>query len=277
MINKIYQGSCFELIKELPDNYIDLIITSPPYADIKSYGKKVNVIHPDNYVEWILPLFQESYRVLKPSGSFIFNIDDKCVKKQRHPYVLDLILNVINRTELSLYDYYFWYKKSYKPNGNSKRLNHVTEWLIHFCKNINKIKWNMDNVRESYAKSTLSRIKRPIKKYSTNKDGIKISESKNRKLNKKGKIPKNIFTFHSNQIEKGNKHPAPFNKELPIWFIKALTDENDIVLDPFIGSGTTAIASIELNRKWIGFELNKKYIEMADKRIKNLTGFSNFF
>ena len=278
MLNKIHKGSCFYLIKKLPDNYIDLIITSPPYADTKFYGEKVNVFHPDNYVSWIINLFQSSYRVLKNSGSFIFNIDDKCVNKLRHPYIFDLILSVINYTDLKLYDYYFWYKKSHLPNGNSKRLNHSTEWILHFCKDQNKIKWNMDEVREPYAQSSLNRIKTPIKDYKIDKNGIKIgSEQKQKKLNKKGKIPNNIFRFQNNQVERGNKHPAPFNKELPIWFIKALTDENDIVLDPFMGSGTTAIAAIELKRNWIGFEINSEYIKLAEQKIKNLTGVERFF
>ncbi len=278
MLNKIHNGSCFELIKQIPDNYIDLIITSPPYANIKSYGKDINVLHPDNYVGWILNLFESSYRVLKPSGSFILNIDDKCINKLRHPYIFDLILSVIKFTNLKLYDYYFWHKKSYLPNGNKKRLNHSTEWILHFCKDQNQIKWNMDNVREQYKESSLKRIKSTIKNYKTDKNGIKISiDQKQKKLNQKGKIPDNVFKFNTNQTERGNKHPAPFNKELPTWFIKALTDEGDVVLDPFMGSGTTAIAAIEQNRNWIGFELNNEYIKLAQKRIKNKIGVNDFF
>ena len=74
--NCIIEGDCFKLIKTLPDNEIDLIVTSPPYANTKSYGKIINVLHPDKYVEWIMPLFKEMMRVIKPSGSIIFNIDD---------------------------------------------------------------------------------------------------------------------------------------------------------------------------------------------------------
>ena len=278
MINEIIQGDCFEMIKKLPDNYIDLLVTSPPYSDTKSYGDGVNVLHPDNYVNWLMPLFYESQRFLKDSGSIIFNIDDKCIKKSRHTYVFELILEIKKQTSLKFYDYYFWYKKAHLPNGNKKRLNHSTEWLLHFCKDVNKIKWNMDNVREPYAKSSLNRIKSPIKSYKVNDKGIKIGgEQKQKKLNKKGKVPNNIFRFQNNQVEKGNKHPAPYNKELPLWFIKALTDENDIILDTFMGSGTTAIASIDLKRNYIGFELNKEYIKIAEKRIKKYTNTDLFF
>ena len=70
-------GDCFDLIKNQPDNSVDLILTSPPYSDIVNYGKDVSTKKPEDYVDWIIPLFKEVYRVLKPSGSFILNINDK--------------------------------------------------------------------------------------------------------------------------------------------------------------------------------------------------------
>ena len=73
---KILEGDSLDVLKTLSDNSVDLIVTSPPYANTKSYGKIINVLHPDKYVEWIMPLFKEMMRVIKPSGSIIFNIDD---------------------------------------------------------------------------------------------------------------------------------------------------------------------------------------------------------
>jgi len=267
-LNKVYTGDSFELIKQVDDDSIDLIVTSPPYADTKSYGKKINVLHPDKYVGWITPLFVEMNRTLKPTGSIIWNIDDKCHKKLRHTFVFDLIHHLTHHTDVKLYDYYIWSKKSFLPNGGQKRLNHVTEWILHFVKDQNQVKFNMDEVREPYAKSTIKRCKKGIADYSVNEDGIKNSNPGIRNLNKKGKTPSNLFWFNTNATTKGNKHPAPFNKEIPLWFIKALTDENDVVLDPFMGSGTTAKAAIELNRQWLGFELNEEYIKMIEERIK---------
>jgi site-specific DNA-methyltransferase (adenine-specific) len=276
--NTIYQGSCFDLMDMLDENSIDLIVTSPPYADIKSYGKKVNeesVFHVDHYVDWILPLFDKMFRVLKPSGSLIFNIDDKCHKKLRHFYIFDLISRISMESQMKMYDYYIWHKKACLPSSSPKRLNHMTEFIFHFVKNENLTKWNMDNVREEYAASSVNRCKTDIKSYTTNEDGVKTGTPSKNKLNGKGKVPSNVFRFNNNQVERGNKHPAPFNKEIPIWFIKALTNDGDLILDPFMGSGTTAMASIEMNRDWIGFELNQVYIDMAAERIGNITKESN--
>lgn len=274
----IIEGNCFELLDTLPESSIDLVVTSPPYADIKSYGKNVNevsVFHVDNYVDWIMPIFNKVFRVLKPSGSFIFNIDDKCHKKQRHPYIFDMISRVSRESDIMMYDYYIWHKKAAIPSGGKKRLNHMTEFIFHFVKNKNEVKWNMDGVREEYAQTSINRCKTDIKTYITDENGIKTGVPKTNKLNEKGKVPSNVFRFNNNQVERGNKHPAPFNREIPLWFIKALTDEGDIVLDPFMGSGTTAIASIELNRRWIGFELNPEYINIAKDRLTSLDNKKN--
>lgn len=268
-VNKIYEGDCFDLIKKLDENSIDLIVTSPPYSDVKSYGKKINVFHPDNYADWFLPLFFDMYSVIKDTGSIIINIDDRCYKKLRHPYVFDLILKVIEKTNLKLYDYYFWLKPTAMPMCGPKRVNHYTEWLLHFVKDENKVKWNMDDVRVPYKESSISRANYTVNNYITDENGIKKKDDKwKHALNPKGAIPTNVLSFNIGSSVKGNDHPAPFLPELPSWFIKALTDKNDIVLDPFIGSGTTAIASIELERQWIGFELNPAYIEMAESNIQ---------
>jgi site-specific DNA-methyltransferase (adenine-specific) len=267
IVNNIMVGDCFNQIKYIKDNTIDLIVTSPPYADIKSYGKKGNVFHPDNYNEWILPLFHEMYRVLKSTGSIIFNIGDKAMKKKRHTFALDLPGKVIRETDLRFYDRYFWHKKTL-PNSNQKRLNNFTEFIYHFVKDETDIKFNMDDVREDYSEASKKRFKTPINLYKEINTGEKeIYRKKLVKINPKGKIPDGMFTFSTNSNTKGNKHPAPFSLELPSWFIKALTDKDDIVLDPFMGSGTTAEAAILMNRYWIGIEQNEVYISMIKERI----------
>jgi len=276
-LNKVIQGNCFELIFLLPCNSIDLIVTSPPYADLKSYGKKVNILHPDYYNEWLMPLMVMAGSVLKPSGSFIINIGDRAINKQRHVYALEFPGKVIKETDLKLYDRYFWHKPGI-PNGSKKRLNNFTEFIYHFVIDENKVKWNMDNVREEYTQSSLTRIKSKIPQYKTMDDGTKVLvDKKMQSLNPKGKTPDGLFKFLSNSSMKGNKHPAPFSVELPSWFIKALTNEGDTVLDPFMGSGTTAEAAIRLKRNWIGFELNPVYVDMTNKRVNELTKTNVFF
>jgi site-specific DNA-methyltransferase (adenine-specific) len=274
--NKIIYGDCFDLIKDIPDNYIDLIVTSPPYADIKSYGKNVNVLHPDRYNDWLMPLMVELYRVLKPTGSFIINIGDKVVKKIRHIYVFEFPVRVTRETNLLLYDRYFWSRNGI-PNGNRKRLNNFIEFIFHFVKDVDRVKFNIDSVREKYKDSSFRRMKSSMNFYKIDENGVKVLDhQKKKKLNPNGKRPDGLFEFSTNSKMRGNKHPAPFHTDLPEWFIKALTDEGDIVLDPFIGSGSTARAAIKTNRRWIGFENNKAYIDMAYQYINDdFPGFEN--
>jgi len=268
----IISGDAFELIKDVPECSIDLVITSPPYADVKSYGDEVNVFRPDRYNDWLLPLFDEIWRVLKPSGSFILNIDDKCVNRKRHTYVLDIPGRAENETILNFYDYYIWDKTGFvEPSGGQKRLNHNTELLYHFCKDTEKIKWRMDRIREPYTETTYQRATSPIAKYAVDRNGErKVVDLKMRKLNPHGKIPGNIVRFPTNRVSKEtcfHSHPATYNVKIPQWFIKALTDPGDTVLDPFMGSGTTAVAAISLGRKYLGFEINETYVIEMKRRI----------
>lgn len=272
-INKVIQGDCFKLIEALEDNSIDLVITSPPYADVVNYGKGVDIYHPDNYVVWILPLFNEIHRILKPSGSFILNINDRIVKKQRHTYVFELVYRAVKESNLKLYDRYFWVKKNAQPNCNSKRLSNSTEYLFHFCKNVDLIKWNMDAVREPYNENTLIRGQYPVAstQFKVDESGIPLARSKRmRKAHEKGKIPSNVFQFPTAASIKDKKHPAVFHIDLPTWFIKALTDEGDLILDPMCGTATTCAAAKQLSRDYIGIEINSTYHKMAVERINSV-------
>jgi DNA modification methylase len=94
-VNETHIGDCMDLSKELPDDYIDLVVTSPPYADTVSYGKGINVFSPENYPDWILPLFVESNRFLKPTGSFILNINDKLDKGEGSIYVMETVIKIV--------------------------------------------------------------------------------------------------------------------------------------------------------------------------------------
>jgi len=270
MTIRLITGDTREVIKYIEENSIDLIITSPPYADVKSYGKKVNIFHPNQYVDWLLPFFDEFYRVLKPSGNFILNIDDRCYRKKRHIYVFDLVVRAERETKLLFYDYYIWYKRGgVLPNGGPKRLNHNTEFLLHFVKEINNFKFYMDRVREEYDEITKKRVKSSVKSYSVDKNGVRIVRDERMwKLNPKGKTPNNVFLFPTNADNRKWKHPAPFHTSLPEWFIRALTDEGDTVLDPFVGSGTTAEVSVRMKRNFIGIDKNLEYIKMSKERLE---------
>lgn len=280
-LNKIYFGDTLELLDNIDDNSIDLVITSPPYADTIFYGDEVENKTLLEYPEWFAEIGKKIKRVLKPSGSFILNINDRVEKKERSLYAFKTVIALKEISGLKFHDTYIWAKQSGLPTGNKKRLNDKFEYIFHFVKDTSLNKCNMDIVREPYAKNTLGRIYRPdgtIKEVGIN-DGVdsngKIkNKSKKLNLNPLGKIPTNVFTFQTAGVLRGenyvgSEHPAAFHPDLPKWFITWLTDENDVVLDPFIGSGTVAEVCIETKRNYLGIELNKNYEDIIMKRIEN--------
>jgi DNA modification methylase len=266
----ILQGDCFELIKDLPDNSVDLVITSPPYADIVNYGKDISIKKPKDYCDWLLPLFNEIHRVLKPSGSFILNINDNCSNGLRNPFIYELIYRSQKETKLKFYDTYIWHKMNGIPNGSNKRFRNTTEFIFHFVKNQKELKFHMDRVLREPADETKKR-----RKYVWNiKDHGKIVDGERgdkREYNAE-RLPElvrpdNVFRFPTAGLARDNtiRHPAPYHKQLPEYFINLLTDEGDTILDVFAGIGTTGLVCN--NRTFIGFELNEKYCEFGNKRI----------
>ena len=273
MSYNILEGDCFELIKNQPDNSVDLVITSPPYSDIVNYGKNVSTKKPDDYVDWILPLFKEIYRVLKPSGSFILNINDKCEGGYRSTYIYDLISRNNRETKLKLYDTYIWHKRNGIPNGSQKRFRNTTEFIFHFCKDAKQIKFYMDRVLQEPKESTSDRYKYDLDNGQGEViDGVRVKVKRDKKIETDKVRPENVVRFSTAAASRDNtiKHPAPYHKDLPLYYINLLTDEDDIVLDPFSGIATTGIACKELNRKYIGYELNKTYSDFSIKRLDGI-------
>ncbi len=273
-LNKVHLGDCMELSKYLPDDSVDLIVTSPPYANTVNYGEDiqtgVETFNPENYVDWFLPLFYEAQRFLKPTGSFILNINDKATNGERSIYVFELVTRIVKETGLKLFDRYIWYKKSALPMPGDKRLNDRIEYIFHFVKDTKKFKTNTDRIRVPYEEISLKRFKSRVHGNDiVLPDGRTIlSQRGSSKPHPLGAKPITVFGFDTGSALRGLQHPAPFHPELPEFFIKWLTDEEDIVLDPFMGGGTTALASKRLNRKYIGFEIHEEYIKMTEERLK---------
>ena len=269
-LNKTYLGDCMILAKKLPDNFIDLIVTSPPYADTVSYGKIVEIFNPEEYVNWFLELFKEAKRFLKDTGSFILNINDRATNGERNIYVYELVTRIVKETGLKLFDRYIWFKKSALPMPGDKRLNDRIEYIFHFVKNSKKFKTYTERVRVPYKEVSLKRFKNKVHGNDIIlSDGRTIlSQRGSSNPHPKGAKPITVFRFDTGSALRGLQHPAPFHPQLPEFFIKWLTDKNDVVLDPFMGGGTTALASIKLNRKYLGFEINPEYIKMTEERLK---------
>lgn len=269
-LNKTHLGDVMILAKKLPDNSVDLVVTSPPYADTVSYGENVETLSPEKYVDWFLGLFKESKRFLKDTGSFILNINDKANNGERSTYVFELVHRIVKETGLKLFDRYIWFKKSALPMTGDKRLNDRIEYIFHFVKDTKKFKANTDRIREPYAEISLKRFKSKVHGNDlVDESGMtELSQRGSSKPHPLGKKPITVFRFDTCSALRGLKHPAPFHPQLPEFFINWLTDEKDIILDPFMGGGTTAITALKLNRNFLGFEINPEYIQMTEDRIK---------
>ena len=275
--NIIINKDCIEGMKELPENSINLVVTSPPYSDVLYYGESVKTFSSDKYIPWITEVAKEIQRILTPDGSFIFNIGNKTDNGTRSLYVMETVLAFVREGKLELHDEYFWLKNA-MPNGNERRLHNEVEYIYHFVKTPNRFKCNMDDVREQYSdhhKNAMNKKQRMNSNKIVRKDGTSYQPPKRvrKELNPLGKIPNNIFHFPTAATDRHKgvtvKHPAPFHRKLPEWYIRWLTDPGDIVLDPFMGSGTTAEAAIALNRNYLGFEINQTYLDLAEYKIQH--------
>ena len=260
---KLYLGDCREELKKIPDNSVDLIVTSPPYADQRksTYGG-VNV---KEYVKWFLPISAELLRVLKPTGTFILNIKEKVVAGERSTYVMELILEMRKQGWLWTEEF-IWHKKNCFPGKWSNRFRDAWERLLQFNK---EKKFNMyqDAVKVpigDWAKGRLKNLSETDKIRDNAKNGSGFGKNVSNWVGKETVYPTNVVHLAT---ECNNKnHSAAFPKELPEWFIKLFTQENDTVLDPFMGSGTTIEVANKMNRNSIGIEIVPEYYEEIKKQ-----------
>ena len=267
--DKIYLGDCAEILKRIPSNSINLIVTSPPYADNRksTYGG----VPIKTYVKWFLPISLELKRVLHPTGSFILNIKERAVDGERQTYVIELILEMKKQGWLWTEEY-IWHKKNCYPGKWSNRFRDAWERCLQFNKQ-KKFKMFQEEVMVPMGKwknKRLSRLSETDKVRDVSKVGSGFGKNVSNWLGKELVYPTNVLHLATECSNK--QHSAAFPVDLPEWFIKLFTDSGDVVLDPFIGSGTTAIAALELGRHYIGIEKMEEYYKIALKRIEGFYG-----
>lgn len=264
MTSKIFLGDSKDQLKKIADNSIDLIVTSPPYADQRksTYGG----IHPDKYVEWFMPISEELLRVLKPTGTFILNIKEKVVDGERSTYVMELILAMKKQGWLWTEEF-IWHKKNSYPGKWPNRFRDSWERLLQFNKT-KKFNMYQEEVMVpigNWAKSRLKNLSETDKQRDNSKVGSGFGKNISNWLERDKAYPTNVLHLAT---ECNNKnHSAAFPEELPEWFIKLFTKENDLVLDPFAGSGTTLFVSKRMRRNSIGIEIMKEYYETIAEKV----------
>lgn len=253
-------GDSLEKLSSIKNNSVDLIFTSPPYADQRknTYGG----INPDNYVDWFLPISKQLHRVLKQNGTFILNIKEKVNKGERLTYVLYLILEMRKQGWIWTEEF-IWHKKNSFPGKWPNRFRDSWERLLQFnkAKKFNMYQNEVMVETGDWAKRRLKNLSETDRIRDNSKAGSLFGKNVSNWVGRDKAYPTNVL--HLPTVCHNKKHSAAFPESLPEWFIKLFTKEDDIVLDPFMGSGTTLSASRRLNRKSIGIDKEEKYCQMA--------------
>lgn len=244
-----YPGDCLDFLKQIPDNSIQLIITSPPYNIGKEYEKKMDI---KEYVSQQSQVIEECIRALKDEGSICWEIGNYVDNGEIIP--LDILLyDCFKINGLKLRNRIIWHFGHGLHCSN--RFSGRYETILWFTK-ANKYTFNLDNVRIPQKYPGKKHFKGPnVGKYSSNP---------------KGKNPSDVWDIpnvKSNHVEK-TCHPCQFPIALVQRLVLALSNEQDIVFDPFLGVGSTALAGIINKRKVIASEIVKKYYDIACERAK---------
>jgi site-specific DNA-methyltransferase (adenine-specific) len=261
----LYLGDSKKELKKLPDNSVDLIVTSPPYADQRksTYGG----IHADKYVEWFLPISEQLLRVLKPTGTFVLNIKEKVVEGERSTYVMELILAMRKQGWLWTEEF-IWHKKNSYPGKWPNRFRDSWERLLQFNKDRHFAMYQEEVMvpMGDWAKTRLKKLSDTDKTRDNSKVGSGFGKNISNWIDRDKAYPTNVLHLAT---ECNNKnHSAAFPQELPEWFIKLFTKENDTVLDPFMGSGTTLSVANRMKRNSIGIEIVPEYYKMVRDQLK---------
>lgn len=259
-IDEIHHMDCRQGLELLPDHSVNLIVTSPPYADSRksTYGG----VHPDGYVAWFMPIAAELRRVLHPQGTFILNIKEKVVAGERHPYVLELIMALREQGWLWTEEF-MWHKKNCYPGKWPNRFRDSWERCLQFNRQ-RRFYMDQDAVRVPMGDWAAARL-RNLSSTDQRRDDSRVGSGFGKRVaNWVGRsmaYPTNVLHLAT---ETGNrKHSAAFPRALPDWFIRLFSRPGDVVLDPFMGAGTTALAAQDSKRHYLGFELNGEYCELA--------------
>lgn len=268
---KIFNKSSKDM-SELENESIDMILTSPPYYSKRNYGNKDQIgleNTVDNYLESLMKVFDECYRVLSNKGSCWVVIGDSyidgCLNSIPHRFAIKMMKSRwIQRNCI------VWHKTNPKPESIKTRLGTSNEFMFFFTKKKNNYFFDVDSIRIPYKQKDPNEVKSPRHH---NIEG-KFQRHTSILQNTKGKIPLDFIEHskHSKPIGKrlginDIEHIAVYPKELCYLPIRCGSKKYDTVLDPFSGSGTTGIVSIELERNFIGYELNKSFVELSHRRI----------
>ncbi len=248
-INKIYNENCINTMEKLPPESIDMVLTSPPYDDLRNY----------NGFEFpIKTIIEELFRILKQGGVVIWVVGDKTEKGSETGTSFKQAL-LFKDAGFNIHDTMIYYKNNPMPT-TGKRYHQHFEYMFAFSKGAPK---TFNPITEPTKYNGLANMKNRGKEGTLNYK--KVERTKEKKVG-------NVFFYSvgggiSTKDKIAYQHPAIFPEKLAYDQILTWSNEEDLIYDPFMGSGTTAKIAQILNRKWLGSEISKKYTEIANKRL----------
>ena len=298
MINKILQGNNLETLKSIPDNYVNCCITSPPYYGLRNYNAENQIgleETPEMYIEKLLNVFNEVKRILRPDGTLWVNIGDSYAGsgqgfggKQEGKYGVEKHKSIVKSVigckpkdligipwmlafALRANGWYLrqdiiWNKPNPMPEGVTDRCTKAHEYIFLLSKSP-KYYFNNDIIKEPAIYAFDNRGERGDNRRGTECNSMNGATGEYR--NKR-----DVWTVTTESL--GVEHFAVYPQKLILPCVLCACPENGIILDPFMGSGTTAVVAIKNLRNYIGCELNPDYIKIAEKRIENEKGLFSF-
>ncbi|MBX6360544.1 MAG: site-specific DNA-methyltransferase [Acidobacterium ailaaui] len=264
-LNRIYQMDCIDGMRLLPDNSVDLTVTSPPYDNLRTYN---------GYSFDFENVAKELYRVTKPGGVVVWVVADETKDFCESMTSFKQALYFVEKCGFKLLDTMIYYKKNYAPAYPTlRRYANQFEYMFVFVKGKKPKTFNPIQIEKK--ETTIKRQQNSKGSTSTfrQKDGtLKKTEINNQKTKK---IASNVWQYSTgagnSTIDKiAFQHPAIFPELLVQDHIISWSNLGEIVLDPFIGSGTTAKMALLNNRNFIGFEISEEYVRIANQRLENV-------
>lgn len=251
-IDKIYQGDCLAVLKTFEDNLIDLTVTSPPYDNLRTYGGVID--------GWSFEKFQgiarELYRVTKEGGVVVWVVADATIKGSETGTSFKQALYFME-CGFNLHDTMIWEKTGMLPTQD--RYYNIFEYMFVLSKGRPKT-MNFICDHKTTAGGRVQKKDACINKGAQkNGAGTFVRNEYSRRTN--------LWRISIGKNKETQGHPAPFPEALANDHILSWSNEGDVVLDPFMGSGTTGIVANKLGRHYVGIELNPEYVEMARRRI----------
>ncbi len=288
-----YLADSLQVFKDVPDNSINLVVTSPPYA--LHFKKEYGNPSKSDYVKWFLPFAEQIRRVLTDDGSFVLNIGGSYNKGEptKSLYHFKLLMALVEDIGFYLAQECFWYNPAKMPmpaewvTVRRVRIKESVEYVWWFSKTPHP-KADNTKVLKPYSADMIRLNKRTLRE--TVRPSGHVIRASFKGIESGGAIPSNVIEENStpnNMLRFGNNaandkytirckeagckmHPARFPAALPEFFIKLLTNAEDIVVDPFAGSNVTGSVAEKLQRKWIAIESEKQYLEASKFRFDNL-------